>query len=103
MALRMTRTRCAAVGRESRYVALPATTTTAGLIAEIELVSSDPAVDGILLQHPVPDHIDEHAALEAIAPGKDVDGVTMHSFAAMTFNESGFHSCTPGGIMRQCR
>jgi methylenetetrahydrofolate dehydrogenase (NADP+)/methenyltetrahydrofolate cyclohydrolase len=99
----MRRTRCAAVGRESRYVALPATTTTAGLIAEIEFLSSDPAVDGILLQHPVPDHIDEHAAFEAIAPGKDVDGVTMHSFAAMAFNESGFHSCTPGGIMRQCR
>lgn len=97
--VRMKRTRCAAVGMESRYVALPASTTT-GLIAEIELLSSDPAVDGILLQHPVPDRIDERAAFEAIAPGKDVDGVTMRSFAAMAFNDSGFHSCTPGGIIR---
>ncbi len=37
---------------------------------------------------------------EAIAPGKDVDGVTMHSCAAMSFGEEGFHSCTPGGILR---
>jgi methylenetetrahydrofolate dehydrogenase (NADP+)/methenyltetrahydrofolate cyclohydrolase len=39
-------------------------------------------------------------AFEAIVPGKDVDGVTMHSFAAMAFGEEGFASCTPGGIMR---
>jgi methylenetetrahydrofolate dehydrogenase (NADP+)/methenyltetrahydrofolate cyclohydrolase len=48
----------------------------------------------------VPAHIDERAAFEAIAPSKDVDGVTMHSFAAMAFGEPGFHSCTPGGILR---
>ena len=45
-------------------------------------------------------HVDEHAAFEAIAPEKDVDGVTMHSFAAMSFGLPGFVSCTPGGIMR---
>ena len=43
---------------------------------------------------------DERAAFEAIAPGKDVDGVTMHSFAAMAFGYPGFASCTPGGITR---
>lgn len=98
--VRMKRNRCAQVDMESRYVELPTATTTAGLIAEIEALSADPAVDGILLQHPVPDHIDERAAFEAITPGKDVDGVTMHSFAAMAFNKNGFHSCTPGGILR---
>lgn len=98
--VRMKRNRCAEVGMESRYVALPAETTTAALVAEITALSADPTVDGILLQHPVPDHIDERAAFEAIAPGKDVDGVTMHSFAAMAFAENGFHSCTPGGILR---
>ncbi|UVT27843.1 bifunctional 5,10-methylenetetrahydrofolate dehydrogenase/5,10-methenyltetrahydrofolate cyclohydrolase (plasmid) [Rhodococcus pyridinivorans] len=98
--VRMKRNRCAEVGMESRYVELPRDTTTADLIAEVEALSADPAVDGILLQHPVPDHIDERAAFEAIAPGKDVDGVTMHSFAAMAFNKNGFHSCTPGGILR---
>ncbi|MDX6291578.1 MAG: methylenetetrahydrofolate dehydrogenase / methenyltetrahydrofolate cyclohydrolase, partial [Kribbellaceae bacterium] len=55
---------------------------------------------GILLQHPVPAQIDERAAFEAIDPSKDVDGVTMHSFAAMAFGEPGFRSCTPAGIMR---
>lgn len=98
--VRMKRNRCAQVGMESRYVELPTATTTAELIAEIGTLSADPAVDGILLQHPVPGHIDERAAFEAITPGKDVDGVTMHSFAAMAFNENGFHSCTPGGILR---
>ena len=60
----------------------------------------DPAVHGILLQHPVPAHIDERAAFEAIAPAKDVDGVTMHSFAAMAFGLPGFASATPGGMLR---
>ncbi len=98
--VRMKRNRSARVGMESRYVQLPADTTTSQLVAEIEALSADPAVDRILLQHPVPAHIDERAAFEAIAPGKDVDGVTMHSFAAMAFDEPGFHSCTPGGILR---
>ncbi|MDH6284253.1 bifunctional 5,10-methylenetetrahydrofolate dehydrogenase/5,10-methenyltetrahydrofolate cyclohydrolase [Prescottella agglutinans] len=98
--VRMKRNRCAEVGMESRYVELPADTTTADLIAEVEALSVDATVDGILLQHPVPDHINERAAFEAITPGKDVDGVSMHSFAAMAFNEKGFHSCTPGGILR---
>lgn len=63
-------------------------------------LSADPQVHGIVLQHPVPPQIDERAAFEAIAPGKDVDGVTMHSFAAMAFGYPGFASCTPGAIMR---
>ncbi|MBW4721942.1 bifunctional 5,10-methylenetetrahydrofolate dehydrogenase/5,10-methenyltetrahydrofolate cyclohydrolase [Saccharothrix obliqua] len=98
--VKMKRNRCAAVGIGSRAVELPAETTTERLVAEITALSTDPDVDGILLQHPVPAHIDERAAFEAIAPGKDVDGVTMHSFAAMAFGEPGFHSCTPGGILR---
>ncbi|HEX2895054.1 MAG TPA: bifunctional 5,10-methylenetetrahydrofolate dehydrogenase/5,10-methenyltetrahydrofolate cyclohydrolase [Marmoricola sp.] len=98
--VRMKRNRSAQVGMESRYVELTAATTTAQLIREIETLSADASVDGILLQHPVPAHIDERAAFEAIAPSKDVDGVTRHSFAAMAFGEPGFHSCTPGGILR---
>ncbi|MCP2094878.1 MULTISPECIES: tetrahydrofolate dehydrogenase/cyclohydrolase catalytic domain-containing protein [Actinosynnema] len=98
--VRMKRTRCRRVGIDSRAVELPASTTTAELVAEITRLSLDPAVDGILLQHPVPAHVDERAAFEAIAPAKDVDGVTMASYAAMAFGEPGFHSCTPGGILR---
>ncbi|WP_326938125.1 bifunctional 5,10-methylenetetrahydrofolate dehydrogenase/5,10-methenyltetrahydrofolate cyclohydrolase [Amycolatopsis cynarae] len=87
-------------GIDSRHVPLPATTTTPGLVAAIAELSADPTVDGILLQHPVPAGIDERAAFEAIAPGKDVDGVTMHSFAAMAFGLPGVASCTPAGILR---
>ncbi|MFJ7159095.1 bifunctional 5,10-methylenetetrahydrofolate dehydrogenase/5,10-methenyltetrahydrofolate cyclohydrolase [Streptomyces sp. NPDC101118] len=98
--VRMKQNRCAKAGITSRHVALPAETTTEELVAAITALSEDPEVHGILLQHPVPHHIDERAAFEAIAPAKDVDGVTMHSFAAMSFGEPGFVSCTPGGIMR---
>ncbi|MFF0000570.1 bifunctional 5,10-methylenetetrahydrofolate dehydrogenase/5,10-methenyltetrahydrofolate cyclohydrolase [Streptomyces avermitilis] len=98
--VRMKRARCAKAGIQSRHIALPATTTTAELIDSLSALSGDPEVHGILLQHPCGPHIDERAAFEAIAPGKDVDGVTTHSFAAMSFGLPGFVSCTPGGIMR---
>lgn len=98
--VRMKRARCEKAGIRSRHVALPASVSTDGLIEKITELSDDPGVHGILLQHPVGPHIDERAAFEAIAPGKDVDGVTMHSFAAMSFGLPGFVSCTPGGIMR---
>jgi methylenetetrahydrofolate dehydrogenase (NADP+)/methenyltetrahydrofolate cyclohydrolase len=98
--VRMKQNRCHKAGIESRHVALPEETTTEELVAKIRELSDDPAVHGILLQHPVPRHIDERAAFEAIAPHKDVDGVTMHSFAGMSFGHNEFVSCTPGGIVR---
>jgi methylenetetrahydrofolate dehydrogenase (NADP+)/methenyltetrahydrofolate cyclohydrolase len=97
--VRMKANRCAKVGMLSRRVELPASTTTAELVATIRDLSHRPEVDGILLQHPVPPQVDERAAFEAIAPGKDVDGVTRTSFAMMSFDEGGFRSATPGGIM----
>ncbi|MGW1147090.1 bifunctional 5,10-methylenetetrahydrofolate dehydrogenase/5,10-methenyltetrahydrofolate cyclohydrolase [Streptomyces sp. LE64] len=98
--VRMKRARCAKVGIRSRHLGLPATTTTAELVDALTALSRDPQVHGILLQHPAGPHIDERAAFEAIAPEKDVDGVTMRSFAAMGFALPGFVSCTPGGIVR---
>ena len=98
--VRMKQNRSRKAGIASRHVALPATTTTAELVDTIEALSADPSVHGILLQHPVPAQIDERAAFEAIAPEKDVDGVTMHSFASMAFADRGFESCTPAGIVR---
>jgi methylenetetrahydrofolate dehydrogenase (NADP+)/methenyltetrahydrofolate cyclohydrolase len=98
--VRMKQNRSATAGIESRLVALPASTTTDELLHAVSELSNDPEVHGILLQHPVPDQIDERAAFESIHPDKDVDGVTMHSFAAMAFGDPGFASCTPGGIMR---
>ncbi|QHC22537.1 bifunctional 5,10-methylenetetrahydrofolate dehydrogenase/5,10-methenyltetrahydrofolate cyclohydrolase [Streptomyces sp. GS7] len=98
--VRMKRARCEKAGIRSRHIALPAATTTAQLVDTIGELSDDPGVHGILLQHPAGPHIDERAAFEAIAPAKDVDGVTFHSFAGMSFGLDGFASCTPGGIMR---
>ncbi|WP_405058973.1 bifunctional 5,10-methylene-tetrahydrofolate dehydrogenase/5,10-methylene-tetrahydrofolate cyclohydrolase [Kribbella sp. NBC_01505] len=98
--VRMKQNRSKKAGIGSRSVVLPAATTTDELVAALTELSNDPEVHGILLQHPVPSHIDERAAFEAIDPRKDVDGVTMHGFAAMAFGEPGFRSCTPGGIMR---
>ncbi|MEV0741909.1 bifunctional 5,10-methylenetetrahydrofolate dehydrogenase/5,10-methenyltetrahydrofolate cyclohydrolase [Streptomyces sp. NPDC050549] len=98
--VRMKQNRSRKAGIESRHVELLATTTTAELVATLTTLSADPTVHGILLQHPMGEHIDERAAFEAIAPEKDVDGVTFASFAAMSFGLPGFVSCTPGGIMR---
>ncbi|WP_127474470.1 bifunctional 5,10-methylenetetrahydrofolate dehydrogenase/5,10-methenyltetrahydrofolate cyclohydrolase [Microbacterium sulfonylureivorans] len=98
--VRMKVNRSGKVGIESRRIDLPQATTTAELVAVLKELSDDRSVDGILLQHPVPAHIDERAAFEAIDPSKDVDGVTRTSFARMAFGEPGFHSATPGGILR---
>ncbi|HEY5017028.1 MAG TPA: bifunctional 5,10-methylenetetrahydrofolate dehydrogenase/5,10-methenyltetrahydrofolate cyclohydrolase [Streptosporangiaceae bacterium] len=98
--VRMKQNRSRQAGISSRQAHLPASITTSELVAEIAGLSQDPAVHGILLQHPVPAHIDERAAFEAIDPAKDVDGVTLHSFAALSLGVPGFVPATPGGIMR---
>lgn len=101
--VRMKRNQCHRAGIESRHQAFPDTTDTDQLVDAILQLRQDESVDGILLQHPTPPHIDERAAFEAIGPDKDVDGVTMESFARMSFGLPGFVSCTPGGIMRLLR
>ena len=102
--VRMKHKRCEQAGIESRGVTLPATATTAEVVAAVRALSGDPAVHGILVQHPVPAQVDEREVFEAIAPGKDVDGVTLHSFATMSFSSSkvstGFSSCTPLAVLR---
>lgn len=97
--VRMKANRCRATGLDSRSHHLPAATTTADAVALVASLSRDPGVDGILVQHPMPTHIDERAVFEAISPGKDVDGVTGASFASMALGGNGFRSCTPAGIM----
>jgi len=98
--VRMKQRRAASTGIVTRHVGLAGQATTAELVDVLTGLSADPQVHGILLQHPVPPHIDERAAFEAIAPAKDVDGVTMHSFAAMAFGAPGFASATPGALLR---
>jgi methylenetetrahydrofolate dehydrogenase (NADP+)/methenyltetrahydrofolate cyclohydrolase len=98
--VRMKGNACARVGMESRRIALPADTTTQQLIAEIDALNADPRVHGILLQHPVPSHIDERECFNRIALEKDVDGVTVLGFGRMSMNEPAYGSATPAGIMR---
>lgn len=98
--VRMKGNACRRVGMESQKVELPESTTTATLLAEIERLNTDPNVDGILLQHPVPSQIDERACFDAIRIDKDVDGVTCHGFGRMAMGEAAYGSATPAGIMR---
>ncbi len=91
---------CKRVGMDSLKVELGEETTTEELLAEIDKLNSDPAVQGILLQHPVPKQIDERACFDRIALEKDVDGVTCLGFGRMAMGESAYGSATPAGIMR---
>jgi methylenetetrahydrofolate dehydrogenase (NADP+)/methenyltetrahydrofolate cyclohydrolase len=97
--VRMKANRCRTTGLDSRSHQLSATATTDDVTALVTALSADDDVDGILVQHPMPAQIDERAAFEAIAPSKDVDGVTMASFASMALGGNGFQSCTPAGIV----
>ena len=91
---------CERVGMKSLKVELNEKTTTEELLVKIGELNDNPEVHGILLQHPVPDQIDERLCFDAIDIAKDVDGVTSLGFGKMAMNEPAFGSCTPQGIMR---
>jgi methylenetetrahydrofolate dehydrogenase (NADP+)/methenyltetrahydrofolate cyclohydrolase len=91
---------CRRVGIESLQVVLPQATTTRQLLAQIDKLNSDPRVQGILLQHPVPSQIDERQCFDRIALEKDVDGVTVLGFGMMAMDQPAYGSATPAGIMR---
>jgi methylenetetrahydrofolate dehydrogenase (NADP+)/methenyltetrahydrofolate cyclohydrolase len=90
---------CGRVGMTSLKVNLPEDTTTEELLAEIDKLNNDENINGILLQHPVPKHINERACFDKIAIDKDVDGVTSLGFGKMTMGEIAYGSATPAGIM----
>ena len=91
---------CERVGMKSLKVEMNEKTTTEELLFKIAELNENPEVHGILLQHPVPDQIDERLCFDAIDIAKDVDGVTSLGFGKMAMNEPAFGSCTPQGIMR---
>ncbi|SFL31738.1 methylenetetrahydrofolate dehydrogenase (NADP+) / methenyltetrahydrofolate cyclohydrolase [Paenibacillus sp. 1_12] len=97
--VRMKGSACKKLGIDSRRIYLDESTTTDSLIETIIALNNDPGVHGILLQHPVPFHIDERAAFEAISIDKDVDGVTAIGFAQTAFDYGRFPSCTPAAIL----
>lgn len=72
----------------------------AELLARVEALNNDPAIHGILVQLPLPQHIDDHQVIEAISPLKDVDGFHVASAGALMVGEVGFKACTPYGCMK---
>ena len=92
---------CADIGMRSRQIVFPDASemTTKDVLKKIRELNNDPEVDGILLQHPVPDHIDERACFDAIAIEKDVDGVTAAGFGKLAMGLDVYASATPAAIM----
>ena len=91
---------CKRVGMASLQITLPEQTTTQELLDQIATLNGRPDVHGILLQHPVPTHIDERRCFDAICLEKDVDGVTCHGFGKLAMGQAAYGAATPAGVMR---
>ena len=91
---------CAQCGFYSEEYALPAETSQQELLELIETLNSREDIDGILLQLPVPEHLDEQALLHTIRPDKDVDCFHPYNVGQLMIGEKGFLPCTPAGVMR---
>ena len=91
---------CHEIGMENDLILLPATTSEDELLQIIHQLNTDTKVDGILVQLPLPAHMDEHVILHAIDPKKDVDGFHPVNVGKMLLQEPTFLSCTPKGIIR---
>ncbi|QFT76657.1 bifunctional methylenetetrahydrofolate dehydrogenase/methenyltetrahydrofolate cyclohydrolase FolD [Erythrobacter sp. THAF29] len=88
-----------AANMESFEHRLPADTSAAALLALVERLNNDESVDGILVQLPLPDHLDEQAIISAISPDKDVDGFHVINAGRLSVGQNGFVPCTPLGCM----
>lgn len=91
---------CESVGMHSVLDRHPADLPEAELLARIRALNDDPAIDGILVQLPLPPHIDAQRVIETISPAKDVDGFHVASAGALMVGRPGFKACTPYGCMK---
>ena len=91
---------CEYVGIKSVSHELPEETTEAELLALIEELNNDDSINGILVQLPLPKHMDENKVIDAISPYKDVDGFHLMNVGALSTGQKGFVSCTPYGIIQ---
>ena len=91
---------CEDVGFHSVLEKYDAAMTEAELLARVEALNNDPSIHGILVQLPLPKHIDDHKVIETISPAKDVDGFHVASAGALMVGEVGFKACTPYGCMK---
>jgi methylenetetrahydrofolate dehydrogenase (NADP+)/methenyltetrahydrofolate cyclohydrolase len=90
---------CQEAGIFSRQLTPPGDIPQADLLAIIRELNDDPVIHGILVQLPLPAHLDERTVLEAVDPGKDVDGFTFANIGRLVENQPRFIPCTPAGIM----
>ena len=90
---------CKDLGLHSVHIELPADATEAMLLEEVAKLNKDPGIHGMLVQLPLPRHIDAHKVIEAINPDKDVDGFNERNVGALVTGETPFPSCTPYGVM----
>ncbi len=98
--VRMKGNACKRIGMNSLTIELGEDTSTSQLLEEISKLNENRSVHGILLQHPVPNQINERECFDAISLEKDVDGVTCLGFGNMAMGETAYGSCAPAGIMR---
>ena len=99
--VRMKKKGCEEVGIHSEILKLPEDTSQKALLSEIKRLNSDPNIDGILVQQPLPKHLSKSEILEAVDPAKDVDGFhPMNIGRLLLGEEGGFAACTPLGIMK---
>jgi len=91
---------CEKVGIASWLHALPADTSETDLLALIAHLNADQAVHGILVQLPLPEHLNESAVVDAVSPHKDVDGFSPHSLGFLAAGRPHFLACTPHGVVQ---
>ena len=91
---------CEYIGIKSLAYELPEETTEDELLQIIDKLNKDDSVNGILVQLPVPKHINDERIINAISPAKDVDGFSPASVGALSIGQKGFLSCTPAGIIQ---
>ncbi|MDX1344659.1 MAG: bifunctional methylenetetrahydrofolate dehydrogenase/methenyltetrahydrofolate cyclohydrolase FolD [Sedimenticolaceae bacterium] len=97
--VRNKRASCEQAGFLSELIELPESTTLEELLSRIDSLNNDDAIDGILVQLPLPDHIDEHAVIEHIAIEKDVDGFHPYNVGRLVLRTPLLRPCTPRGVM----
>lgn len=91
---------CEEAGVRSVFDELPAETSQSALLTRIQQLNVDPGIDGILVQLPLPAHIDPRSVIEAITPAKDVDGFHISNAGALMTGAPLFRPCTPYGVMK---
>lgn len=98
--VRNKRKACEKVGIRSIAHELPASTSEAELFALVDNINNDPAIDGILVQSPLPHHIDEDKLIERISVHKDVDGFHPYNIGRLAIRQPTLRSCTPFGVIK---